>query len=119
VTFDESNGSQGHISSDIVGNEKSPCEAIKKLAIGEVRPQEKDDDEGTIWMINEVIDRAQRWWVINLPSKQTHQPQVIQSLKKFINHKRCQQLWKTNLKQLLVKFLLNKRMMMGKFKDNH
>jgi hypothetical protein len=56
VTFDESNGSQGHISSDIVGNEKSPCEAIKKLAIGEVRPQEKDDDKGTIWMTNEVID---------------------------------------------------------------
>jgi hypothetical protein len=56
VTFVESNGSQGHISSDIAGNEKSPCEAIKKLAIGEVRPQEKDDDEGRIWMTNEVID---------------------------------------------------------------
>jgi hypothetical protein len=38
VTFDESNGSQGHISSDIVGNEISPYEAIKKLAIGQVRP---------------------------------------------------------------------------------
>jgi hypothetical protein len=56
VTFDESNGSQGHISSDIAGNEKSPCDAIKKLAIGEVRPKEKDDDEGRIWMKNEVID---------------------------------------------------------------
>jgi hypothetical protein len=56
VTFDESNGSQGHISSDVAGNEKSPCEAIKKLAIGEVRPQEKDDNEGTIWRTNEVID---------------------------------------------------------------
>jgi hypothetical protein len=56
VTFDESNGSQGHISSDIAGNENSPCEAIKKLAIGEVRPQEKDDDEGRIWMTNGVID---------------------------------------------------------------
>jgi hypothetical protein len=28
VTFDESNGSQGHISSDIAGNKKSPCDAI-------------------------------------------------------------------------------------------
>jgi hypothetical protein len=58
VTFDECNGSQGHISSDIAGNENSSCEAIKKLAIGEVRPQEKDDDEGRISMINGVIDRG-------------------------------------------------------------
>jgi hypothetical protein len=48
VTFDESNGSQGHVSSDVVGNEKLPCEAIEELAIGEVDPQEKDDDEGRI-----------------------------------------------------------------------
>jgi hypothetical protein len=47
--------SQGHISSDIAGNENSPCEAIKKLAIGEVRQQEKDDDGGRIWMTNGVI----------------------------------------------------------------
>jgi hypothetical protein len=56
MTFDEFNSSQGHISSDIVGNENLPCEAIKKLAIGEVRPQEKDDDERRIWMTNRVID---------------------------------------------------------------
>jgi hypothetical protein len=56
VTFDESNGSQGHISSDIAENENSPCEAIRKLAIGEVRPQEKDDDKERIWMTNGVID---------------------------------------------------------------
>jgi hypothetical protein len=56
VTFDESNGSQGHVSNDIAGNEESPCEAIKKLAIGEVRPQEKDDEEGTLWLTNEVFD---------------------------------------------------------------
>jgi hypothetical protein len=56
MTFDEYNGSQGHISSDIAGNENSPCEAIKKIAIGEVRPQEKDDNEGRIWMTNGVID---------------------------------------------------------------
>jgi hypothetical protein len=55
MIFDESNGSQGHVSNDIAGNEEPPCEAIKKLAIGEVRPQEKNDDEGTFWMTNEVI----------------------------------------------------------------
>jgi hypothetical protein len=56
VTFDESNGSQGHISSDIAGNENLPCEVIKKLAIGDVKPQEKDDDEGRIWRTHGVID---------------------------------------------------------------
>jgi hypothetical protein len=56
VTFDESNGSQGHVSNDTAENEELPCEAIKKLAIGEVRPQEKDDEEGTLWMTNEVVD---------------------------------------------------------------
>ena len=44
MTFDETNGSQGHVSSGTAGNEELPCEAIKKLAIGEVRPQEKDDE---------------------------------------------------------------------------
>lgn len=48
MTFDESNGSQGHVSNDIAGNDIPPNEAIKKLAIGEVKPQEKDDDEGRI-----------------------------------------------------------------------
>jgi transposase InsO family protein len=48
VTFDESNDSQGYVSNDIAGNEEPPCDAIKKLAIGEVRPQEKDDEEGTL-----------------------------------------------------------------------
>ena len=32
VTFDESNGSQGRLESNIVGNAQSPSEAIKKLA---------------------------------------------------------------------------------------
>jgi hypothetical protein len=45
VIFDEYNGSQGHASSDVVGNEVIPCKAIKKLTNGEVKPQEKDDDE--------------------------------------------------------------------------
>jgi transposase InsO family protein len=60
VTFDESNGSQGHVSKDIAGNEIPPNEAIKKLAIGEVKPQEKDDDEGRIWMTNRVVDGSAR-----------------------------------------------------------
>ncbi|WVZ92866.1 hypothetical protein U9M48_038902 [Paspalum notatum var. saurae] len=37
VTFDETNGSQGHLDENVVGNEEPPCAAIKKLAIGEVR----------------------------------------------------------------------------------
>jgi hypothetical protein len=41
VIFDESNGSQGHVSNDITGNEEPPYEAIKKLAIGEIRPQKR------------------------------------------------------------------------------
>jgi hypothetical protein len=60
VTFDESNGSQGHVSKDIAGNEIPPNEAIKKLAIGEVKPQEKYDDEGRIWMTNRVVDGSAR-----------------------------------------------------------
>jgi hypothetical protein len=56
VTFDESNGSQGHVSNDVAGNEFPPNEAIKRLAIGEVKPQEKDDDKGRIWMTNRVVD---------------------------------------------------------------
>jgi hypothetical protein len=55
VTFDDSNGSQGHFSSDVAGNERPLCEAIKKLAIGEVKPLEKDDDDGRIWMTNGAI----------------------------------------------------------------
>jgi hypothetical protein len=52
VTFDETYGSQGHISSDVAGNDRFPCEAIKKLEIGEVRPLEKDDDNERVWMTN-------------------------------------------------------------------
>jgi hypothetical protein len=31
VTFDESNGSQGHVANELTGNEVPPYEAIKKL----------------------------------------------------------------------------------------
>ena len=41
VTFDESNGSQvEQVNSSVVGNEEPPCEAIKQLAIGDIRLQE-------------------------------------------------------------------------------
>ena len=41
MTFDESNGSQvEQVDSSVVGNEEPPCEAIKQMAIGDIRPQE-------------------------------------------------------------------------------
>ena len=40
MTFDESNGSQGEQVDNIVGMEESSSQAIKKLAIGEIKPQE-------------------------------------------------------------------------------
>src|SRR5438128_2276186 len=53
VTFDESNGSQEQIDPSFVENEELPCEAIKKLALGEVKPQERKEHEeegGTRWI---------------------------------------------------------------------
>jgi hypothetical protein len=68
VTFDKSNGSQGHVANDVIGNEMPPCEAIKKIAIGEVRPQEKDEYEEWICMTNEVVHGDIRVGMINPPS---------------------------------------------------
>jgi hypothetical protein len=46
VTFDESNGSQvEQVDSSVVGKEDPPCEAIKQLAIGDIRPQEDQATE--------------------------------------------------------------------------
>lgn len=56
VTFDKYNGLQRQVSSDVTGNEAPPYEAIKKLAVGEVRTQEKYEDEERIWMTNEVVN---------------------------------------------------------------
>ena len=43
VTFDESNGSQvEQVDSSVIGKEDPPCEAIKRLAIGNIRPQEDE-----------------------------------------------------------------------------
>src|SRR5438128_1564512 len=52
VTFDESNGSQEQIDPSLAENEELPCEAINKLALGEVKPQERKEHEegdGTRW----------------------------------------------------------------------
>ena len=46
MTFDESNGSQvEQVDSSVVGKEDPPCEAIKQLAIGDIRPQENQATE--------------------------------------------------------------------------
>jgi hypothetical protein len=50
LTFDETNGSQvEQVDLNVVGNEKTSCEAIKQLAIGDVRPVEaQEEDENQI-----------------------------------------------------------------------
>jgi hypothetical protein len=53
VIFDESNSSQEEqVDSSVVGKENPPCEAIKQLAIGDIRPQEdqatKEEDPQAI-----------------------------------------------------------------------
>ena len=46
VTFDEFNGSQvEQVDLDVVGKEEPPCEAIKHLATGDVRPVEATKEE--------------------------------------------------------------------------
>ena len=46
VTFDESNGFQvEQVDLDIVGKEMSPCEGIKHMAIGDVRPVEATKED--------------------------------------------------------------------------
>jgi len=58
VTFDESNGSQGEQVDNVVGMEESSSQTIKKLAIGEIKPQEQvnnDDDDELILAIHIYI----------------------------------------------------------------
>jgi hypothetical protein len=53
VTFDESNGSQGEQVVNVVGSEEPSSKAIKKLATGEVKPQEQvDQDEDDVLMFH-------------------------------------------------------------------
>src|SRR6266540_7445942 len=52
VTFDEFNGSQEQFDPSFVEKEELPCETIKKLALGEVKSQERKEHEeegGTRW----------------------------------------------------------------------
>ena len=54
VTFDESNSSQvEQVDSSVVGKEDPPCEVIKQLAIGDIRPQE---DEVTKVVVPQATD---------------------------------------------------------------
>ena len=49
VTFDETDGSQKEqVNVEIVGNEEAPHKAIKKLAIGEVKPIKDEDDDNSV-----------------------------------------------------------------------
>jgi hypothetical protein len=50
LTFDESNGSQvEQVDLNVVANENPSCEAIKQLAIGDVRPVEaQEEDENQV-----------------------------------------------------------------------
>ena len=46
MTFDESNDSQvEQVDSSVVRKEDPPCEVIKQLAIGDIRPQEDEVTE--------------------------------------------------------------------------
>ena len=46
MTFDESNGSQvEQVDLNVLGKEEPPCEAIKHLAIGDVRLVEAQDED--------------------------------------------------------------------------
>ena len=48
MTFDESNGSQKkQVDLDDADDELPPQKAIEKMAIGEIKPQEKDDQEAS------------------------------------------------------------------------
>jgi hypothetical protein len=51
VTFDESNGSQGEQVDGVVGMEESPSKAIMKLATGEIKPQERGDQDDDMLML--------------------------------------------------------------------
>jgi hypothetical protein len=45
LIFDESNGSQGEQVDSVIGMKESPSKAIKKLATGEIKPQEQGDED--------------------------------------------------------------------------
>jgi hypothetical protein len=83
VTFDESNGSQGEQVVDVVGTEEPSSKAIKKLATGEVKPQEQvdqDEDDGLMFH-GPSSSTYQTIWANEEPSTSNQdQPQVEQEV---------------------------------------
>jgi hypothetical protein len=44
VVFDETNGSQmEQVDLDLVDDEEAPCDALQRMTIGDVRPQDASD----------------------------------------------------------------------------
>src|SRR6266508_5085686 len=75
VTFDESNGSQEQIDPSFVEKEDLPCEAIKKLALGEVKPQERKEHEeegGTRWTCAIPAQSPEVSEVLNMSGSSEH-----------------------------------------------
>ena len=69
MTFDESNGSQvEQVDSSVVGNEDPPCEAIKQLTIGDIRPQE---DEVTKVVVPQAADEQSSTDVLDAEGEPT------------------------------------------------
>src|SRR5438132_1500992 len=83
VTFDESNGSQEQIDPSFVEIEESPCEAIKKLAIGEVKPQERkeqEEEDGTRWPQATLADSTEvpeKWSELSDPGSSRHPGKLL------------------------------------------
>jgi hypothetical protein len=74
VTFDESNGSQVElVDTSVVGKEDPPCEAIKQMVIGEMRPQE---DEATDLVVPLAADEEVSANVPDPKGEQT--PTIVQ-----------------------------------------
>jgi hypothetical protein len=74
VTFDESNGSQvEQVDASVVGKEDPPYEAIKQMAIGDIRPQE---DEATDLLVPLAADEEVSTDVPEAKGEQT--PTVVQ-----------------------------------------
>ena len=74
MIFDESNGSQvEQVDSSVVGKEDPPCDTIKQLAIGDIRPQE---DEVTDVVVSQAAGEQVSAGVPDIEREQT--PAVAQ-----------------------------------------
>ena len=79
VIFDESNGSQmEQVDSSVVGKEDPPCEVIKQLAIGDIRPQEDIVTEVEVPQVAaapisaDIPDAEQQQTPAETPTRQCH-----------------------------------------------